>query len=163
MPFKSKNCLECGKELIVKCTRDLTRKKYCSHSCRMKYRYKEEPWDMTPKILLANTEESNKKKSHKGESHPSYIKDRSKVKRFRDRCESKDWKKKVLERDNYTCQICGCKGGKLNVDHILPYSLFEELREVLTNGRTLCEKCHKETSTYGSKLKNILREEFLIF
>lgn len=103
------------------------------------------------------------KKGRKGSAHPKYIKDRNEVKKKRLMCEHIEWKKKVFERDDYTCQNCGNRGGKLNADHILPYSLFEELRESLTNGRTLCEGCHKKTSTYGNKLQGILRQEFLIF
>lgn len=104
-----------------------------------------------------------KKRPPTGRNNPNWIKDRSLLKHKRSRTELKNWRKKVFERDNYTCQICDQKGGKLQADHILPYSHFEELRENVSNGRTLCERCHKRTNTYGNKLKNVLREEFLIF
>ena len=61
-----------------------------------------------------------------------------------------DWRNAVLKRDNYTCQICGKYGGKLEADHIKPFSLFPELRLELSNGRTLCKRCHRETETYGA-------------
>lgn len=51
--------------------------------------------------------------------------------------------KKVLERDNYTCQNCGSKE-KLNVHHIKNYADFPDLRTKVSNGVTLCESCHKE-------------------
>lgn len=54
------------------------------------------------------------------------------------------WRKAVFERDNYTCQECGIKGGKLCADHIKPYALFPDLRWILENGQTLCRKCHAE-------------------
>ena len=54
----------------------------------------------------------------------------------------KDWIKKVFERDSYTCQYCGTKGGKLNAHHIKPFSKFVELRIKIDNGLTLCKCCH---------------------
>lgn len=37
MPYTEKvNCLECGTGIVIKIARDLSRKKYCSNSCRLK-------------------------------------------------------------------------------------------------------------------------------
>lgn len=63
--------------------------------------------------------------------------------------ESVEWRKEILKRDDYTCQICGVRGGKLHADHILPWASYPELRFELSNGRTLCVPCHKTTPTYG--------------
>lgn len=63
------------------------------------------------------------------------------------------WRTAVYERDNYTCQECGIRGGEINADHIKPWSLFPELRFSLENGRTLCVPCHKKTDTYGGKAR----------
>ena len=59
------------------------------------------------------------------------------------------WRKAVFERDNYTCVHCGVVGGNLNADHIKPFSLYPELRFDVSNGRTLCVPCHKQTDSYG--------------
>lgn len=63
----------------------------------------------------------------------------------------KAWRKSVFERDNYTCQICQERGKKLQADHIKPFKYFPELRWILSNGRTLCEECHKKTDTWGRR------------
>jgi len=61
------------------------------------------------------------------------------------------WAKQVKERDNWTCQECHKRGGNMHADHIKPFWLYPELRLELSNGRTLCEKCHRKTDTYGRK------------
>jgi len=61
------------------------------------------------------------------------------------------WRNRVFKRDNYICQMCFGRGGKLQADHIKPFAFFPKLRFVLSNGRTLCVECHKTTDTY---LKN---------
>lgn len=54
----------------------------------------------------------------------------------------KEWKKKIFERDNYTCQCCGKHGGNLNAHHLYNFSEYKDLRYDTNNGITLCEKCH---------------------
>jgi len=72
-----------------------------------------------------------------------------------------EWRKLVFERDDYTCQICTKRGGNLNADHIKPWELYPELRYNVSNGRTICVKCHRKTSTWGARIfkyKNNLDE-----
>lgn len=52
------------------------------------------------------------------------------------------WRKAVLTRDQFTCQLCGQIGGKLNVHHLLSWAEFKELRSDVNNGITLCYSCH---------------------
>lgn len=76
------------------------------------------------------------------------------------------WVKIILERDNWTCQVCKKRGGDLEVDHYP--KLFSEIMTNITsykeaifskelwstsNGRTLCKKCHNETRSSFNKLK----------
>lgn len=79
------------------------------------------------------------------------------------------WRSDIFTRDNYTCQICGKRGGELNADHypktfigiLMEYEIktyeeainCEELWNI-NNGRTLCKECHKNTDTYGHKMSN---------
>lgn len=63
--------------------------------------------------------------------------------------------KQVFARDNYTCQQCGVKGGKLQVDHIQSWAEYVELRFNMNNCRTLCMACHYQI-TFGKPMpKNI--------
>lgn len=57
--------------------------------------------------------------------------------------EAHSWRKAVFERDEYTCQLCGQIGGKLNAHHIKPWATYKHLRYEISNGVTLCESCHR--------------------
>lgn len=76
--------------------------------------------------------------------YPEYL-------RLRKSSDMVQWRKSVFLRDDFTRQWCGQYGGKLNADHIKPFSKFPELRLILTNGRTLCVSCHRKTDTYGAR------------
>ena len=89
-----------------------------------------------------------------------------KIKMIRDSRQMRKWRLLCFQRDNFTCQKCGDnKGGNLNADHIKPFSFIlkenniENIEDAMNcpelwdinNGRTLCEKCHKKTETWGYK------------
>lgn len=75
----------------------------------------------------------------------------SKNKKLRDCLEMREWRRKVFQRDKFTCKICGKKGVTLNADHIKSFSLYPELRFNLDNGRTLCVECHKKTENFAGR------------
>jgi hypothetical protein len=58
-------------------------------------------------------------------------------------CGKKLTRKKIYDRDNYTCQCCkGSISGTLNAHHIHNYSNNKDLRFILKNGITFCKSCH---------------------
>lgn len=71
--------------------------------------------------------------------------------------EYKQWRKSIYQRDQYTCQMCGEKGLKINAHHIKPFAeIFEEYKFQtiedacqcsqlwdINNGKTLCVDCHR--------------------
>ncbi len=62
------------------------------------------------------------------------------------------WRKVIFERDNFTCQKTGIKGGKLHPHHINNFADFSELRTSIENEITLSQKSHKEFhKIYGNK------------
>lgn len=63
----------------------------------------------------------------------------------RTRCDSgyDNFRKKVLKRDCYKCQLCGANNN-LEVHHKKPYASYPKLRTVISNGITLCNSCHKK-------------------
>lgn len=78
---------------------------------------------------------------------------------IRNSADYKKWRSSVFERDNFTCQICNQRGGRLVADHIFPFSLYPLLRLELSNGRTLCWDCHSKLPTTGANLVNTMNKE----
>ena len=71
------------------------------------------------------------------------------------------WQKSVWERDNFTCQKSGIKGGILIAHHINNFAEFPELRFAIDNGITLNQKIHDEFHKkygYRNNTKEQLRE-----
>lgn len=74
-----------------------------------------------------------------------------------------EWRSEVLKRDDYTCQFCFKKGGKLQAHHIENYSSQKELRFVVENGICLCENCHNLFhTTFGRHNNNEIQLQSFI-
>lgn len=56
------------------------------------------------------------------------------------------WRRRVYERDDYTCQGCFVRGVKLQAHHIKSWANFPDLRYEVSNGLTLCIECHKRAN-----------------
>jgi len=103
------------------------------------------PWNKSLKGFMSGSENPN----WKGGITPF-------LRHLRTSFEYKQWRKEVFERDDYTCQTCGVRGVGIHADHIKMFSDILRENNVdnykdavkcdelwdLSNGQTLCEKCH---------------------
>jgi len=148
-------CVFCKKRFYAPPSK---KRKYCSRTCMNKdpkqkkrmslmgksWKNKHKPKEQCLKMSKSQLGEKNHQ--WKGGITPKY-------RLIRNLKWYKDWRRSVFERDNYTCQKCGEKGGILNADHY-PVSFRDALKadnqEILkdvSNGRTLCVECHKKEHT----------------
>jgi len=65
--------------------------------------------------------------------------------------EYNEWRRKVFERDGYRCVKCRSRE-HLHAHHIKPWDTFPELRLEISNGQTLCEKCHANIHPWMKEL-----------
>ena len=89
---------------------------------------------------------------------------------------NRQWISDVFTRDDFTCQECGQRGGKLHAHHKKSFSSIIQYYEIITlkeainceelwninNGITFCIKCHKklhreETINYDFKHRRSLK------
>lgn len=154
-------CQNCKKEFSPK--NRVWKQKFCSKSCAGRcnksltiWRKGQQPWNKGLKGYNANIIRSKEwgdkiSKANKGDKASNWqggISSKNEI--VRKSREHIDWRKAVFARDDYKCVIGGAEHGKeLEADHIEPFALNEKLRFDISNGRTLCKKCHRETKTYG--------------
>lgn len=128
-PKTFKTCENCSKSFAV----PYLKRKFCSYECF--------------KLNLIKKNQAKGGKNHynwKGGITPLNHKIRTSQ-------EFIQWRKTVLERDNYKCVLCG-SNESLEVDHIKQFAYYPELRFEVSNGRTLCKTCHKKTETHSRKI-----------
>jgi hypothetical protein len=91
-----------------------------------------------------------KAKNKKGKKNSNWKGGKHTKLRPRQSIKYKKWRNKVFKRDNFTCQICGQRGGRLEAHHIKSWILYPKLHFRTNNGITYCYKCHHKK---GYKLK----------
>jgi len=163
-----RECEECG-ESFKRESRSARKndQKYCSHDCYAKSIRSEPRHDLRnrvrcecevcgagyqlPKSLADRNKYCSRECSREGKSKDSTALNS----RYRTREKNKGWTEKIFQRDNYTCQSCNERGGKLHAHHITPVSEIVEtiggVKEIedhelfanLNNGITLCVECHR--------------------
>lgn len=74
------------------------------------------------------------------------------------------WRTDVFRRDEYTCQMCNEKGGKLSAHHILEVQDRPDLLYSSSNGITLCWPCHTsirhKEADYVRRFRRIVNQNF---
>lgn len=104
-----------------------------------------------------------------GPAHPKWTGKTPLRKSLRDCKPYKDWRIAIFRRDNYTCQICRVHGGYLEADHypdgfayIIQKNNINTFKDGIkckslwdiSNGRTLCRKCHDKTRPVNLRFKD---------
>ena len=87
----------------------------------------------------------SKRPEFSGEKHPNWKGGISRLGQLLRNCpEYYEWRMLVFRRDNFICQNCGNRGGRIEAHHIKSFAQYPELRLELSNGVTLCKSCHSK-------------------
>lgn len=117
--------------------------KFCSRGCYLKWqvgRPKSEAFK-----AYCRTRTGDKCPTWKGGITPERV-------RIRNSLELRSWREDVFARDGHTCQDCNAKSEKgktvyLHAHHLKSFAKYPELWFEITNGVTLCKKCHYKRHT----------------
>lgn len=123
---------------------------------------------------------SNEQKSHlknvmkgtrTGSNNPAWRGGRTKLSQsIRNLSQYTEWRTKIFERDNFTCQKCGQKGGYLEAHHTKPFKVLLKTLQIrsvddaiassklwdVSVGVTLCKHCHSLTKEGKPSIKGLV-------
>lgn len=127
---RERECLVCGTGFIAKPSNS---RKYCSKTCSGKIQSRRQQGENNPSWKGGVTPEND---------------------RIRASAEYAEWRSFVFARDNWVCQDCGERGGRLEAHHVFSFVDFPEYRFAVWNGVTLCKNCHPRPGrTVGNKAR----------
>ena len=156
MPFQKGNKLtpkgagfkKGHKDFVPKESRILAGKKMLGHKFNVGRKMKDDVKELLRNLMKGNKRALGHKSWNKGirgkDSH-SYKGGAKLIYKHYKNAEYKEWRKQVFERDDYTCQQCGCRAVMLHPHHIKGYTKYPEKRYEVSNGITLCVPCHHQT------------------
>lgn len=160
--LKGHRCRSCGSRKTTdfnKLSHDDVKKMFEDNGCTLiskKYKNNHTLMDYkcdcgsVSKITLSHLREGRRCKKcglakMSGPNNPNYnpnLTDEDRINR-RKVAENDIWRNKIYDRDDYTCQRCFQRGGKLNAHHIFNYCSHKDLRFEEGNGVTFCGTCHR--------------------
>lgn len=125
-----------------------------------------QPLSLETRIKIGNSQRGEKSSQWKGGITPIRIK-------LYNSWKWKQWRMDVFKRNNYVCQKCNKRGGRLHSHHcLIPFSqILNAIKEWanefnldiyetamkwqplwdINNGQTLCLECHRKTESWGGK------------
>lgn len=142
---KERFCLRCG--VRVSNRSGIRQTKHCE-SC---------------KVMPNNSGINNPMYGKRGKLSPAYKTGSCNIRKLiRGTYEYRQWRSDIYHRDDFTCQNCNIRGGRLEAHHIKSFSKIVEDNNIKTlaealycdelfdinNGVTLCLECHKKTDSY---------------
>lgn len=137
-----KNCKNCGNKFYA--TRVQLKRgggKFCSLKCYGKDKMGQPILQINYKNMVA-WNKGLKFPQYSGINSPNWKGGKTPINtKIRNSSEFLKWSKIIKSRDNYECQICGQKGGKLRSNHIKTFIDYPNLRLEPTNGITICQNC----------------------
>lgn len=69
----------------------------------------------------------------------------------------KKWRLAVYKRDKFCCRLCGSKK-KIQAHHIKRWADFPSLRFTVSNGITLCKRCHNNLAGQEDENAHMLEQ-----
>lgn len=180
--MSNKTCNTCSKQLTQKirsrgeleAIQQFKARKFCDRACSAKYSskihkgksYHNKGFQLGNKYGIVNGAKTRFKNGHRpspnrvapsGENHYNWKGGITTVnEKLRKSHSYKIWRQAVFLRDGYCCIWCNSTKN-IEADHIKPFSIFNNLRFEVSNGRTLCKECHKKTDTYAGKVRNYVQ------
>lgn len=92
-------------------------------------------------------EQLNKNQNKEGNKQKETNKNKKTTSKIGRTKEYKEFRLRILERDNYKCQECG-SSYRLQIHHLKPKSKYPELIMEPSNCITLCITCHSKTDNF---------------
>ncbi len=129
------------------------------------------PWNKGKKCPWTSERNRKMNLNRKPEEHWNWKGGISKVdKKIRRMPEYLKWREDVFIRDNFTCQDCGKNKCYVTAHHIISMTSIVKANQIksnaearkcpdlwdITNGKTLCEECHKKTDNYAGRTKKLV-------